>query len=130
MILIVPIPSVLAKPFVDQYCDDFGTSKENSPNYGLDVLWYGAISHGQIQAVIGYVALPEGVYVHSYHHMKTFAGKRSFLALNTFTYNLKMPLWGYIRNDNPSMFYRMLKEGWAVVGGTDNETLVNWSCYN
>ena len=128
--LIVQIPSALAKPFVDEYCKEYGINTANSPDYGHEVHWLGAISRGEIQAVIGYVALEEGIYVHGYFMKHTFTGRKAFLALNKFTYDLQTPLWGYIRNDNPDMFYRMLKEGWSIAGGTDNETLVNWSCYN
>ena len=128
--LIIPIPSVIAKPFVDEYCKDYGIPTDHSPDWGHEVHWVGAILRGEIHAIIGYIALAEGIYVHAYHHSKTFAGKRAFRVLNAFTYSMKMPLWGYIRNDNSSMLHRMLKENWVIVDSTETETLVNWSCYN
>ena len=128
--IIVRIPSELAKPFVDQYCIEYGLSIEGGPDWGHNVTWMGAVLRGKVQAVIGYIAIPEGIYVHSYHKLEGTAGTRAFLALNVFTYRLKMNLWGYIRKNNAKMLTRMLKEGWTVALETEEETLVNWSCYN
>jgi hypothetical protein len=125
--LIVRIPKELAAPFSISYCEKFGVPAEGGPDYGLNVLWYGAVYKGAIRAVIGYVALPEGIYVHGYYMDGSCYGPRAFMALNKFTYDLNMPLWGYIREDNPKMWNRMLKEGWAIAKSNGTDLLV---CYS
>lgn len=128
--IIIRIPSELAKPFVDAYCDEYEISKENSPDYGFEVKWVGAVLQGEIQAVLGFVALPQGVYCHAYHFKNGNTGRRAFLALNEFTYKLKQPLWGYIDRRNEKMLNRMLKEGWEIALDHGKDTLIHWPCYN
>lgn len=91
------------------------------------MIWFGASLNNVTRAVIGLVAIPEGVYILGIFQDDTSQGMRAIMALNRWMYDLKMPLWGHIREDNPKMWNRALKDGAQIRGSTKNkELLMHW----
>lgn len=125
--VICKIPSEMAAPFTIDYCTKFGVPYYGDVNYGHGIAWYGAAYRGKIRAVIGFKLLNDGLYVFGFYFDNTAEGKRAFIALDRWTYDLRLPLWAHIREDNPKMWNRLLKEGWQITGSTKNkELLMHW----
>lgn len=116
--VICKVPPEVAAPFTIDYCKKYGIPHNGDPSFGNEVLWFGAAYRGAIRAVIGFIGIDEGVYVFGFYKDKSTFGARALLALNKWVYDLDLPLWGHIREDNPKMWNRVLKEGWQITGST------------
>lgn len=108
--------------FTQDYCEKYGVEWHGDPNYGHDVIWYGALHKGDLRAVIGFVDVPDGVMVWGFYGISP----KNLLALTKFCYAMRVTLYAYVHKDNVKMLSHCTKERWEIVAesASKNEWLL------